>query len=83
LIKGEKWEVSAVYDTMFAARDVDLSGSDLFCSYFPTVDDLKLIISVGIKNLYFLGKIDDKESVSLLNSFDKSRKILEVIQLEY
>lgn len=81
LIEDKPWEVSAVYDAIFSARDIDLTGASLFISYFPTVDDLKLILAVGINSIYFSGKIDDKDSVALLNCFEKNSKVLEITQL--
>jgi len=82
LIKNSPtWEISAAYDAIFSARDVNLADSIIFLSYFPCVDDLKLIIAVGIKILYFFGEIADSKAVDLMNKLSDENIILEVIHL--
>lgn len=82
IIKGHNWEISAIYDTIFAARDIDLSETILFSTYFPNIEDIKLIIAIGITKVYFHGKIDNSETVQLMNSFKQNLIPLEIIQLE-
>ena len=68
VVKDKKWEVSAAYDAIFGSRQEDLSGTAIFLSYFPEVDDLKLIVATGIKSIYFNGKIDDAKAVEFMNN---------------
>lgn len=82
LIKGQKWEISAIYDAIFSARDIDISDTFLFSTYFPDIDDMKLIITVGIKKLYFFGPIDNQDTVKLMNSLTQNLIPLEILQVE-
>jgi len=74
--------VSAIYDAIFSARDIDLTGSMIFSTYFPSLDEMKLILAVGISDLYFTGKIDHPDTVYLLNSLENSPNRLETHKLE-
>lgn len=82
IIKNEGWEMSAVYDAIFGARSQDLSGAILFSTYFPSVDDFKLITSVGILSLNFTGIVEDVDSVRFLNAINSNSIPLEIIHLE-
>ena len=75
-------EVSAVQDALYASRDVDLTGAVLFASYFPSLEDLKLIVATGVSTIYFFGEINDANSVSLINNLASSSIPLEIIKLE-
>lgn len=72
-------EISAIYDAIFTSRDLDLSGSCIFSTNFPTVDDVKLMVSVGVSHLYFFGQINDAHTVMMLDELGEGK--LEVIQL--
>ena len=39
-----------------------------FLTYFPHVDELKLLYQSGVQVIYFFGEIDDEDSVTLLNT---------------
>jgi hypothetical protein len=78
----ESYQISAIFDAIFAARDIDLSGTAIFSTNFPEVEDIKLIVATGIKTLYFYGKIDNAESTNLLNNLDKNINPLEVWMLD-
>jgi deoxycytidylate deaminase len=82
IIKDKPWEMSAIFDAIFGTISADISGSVLFSSYFPDINDLKLICSSGVSVLYFFGKITDTDSVEFLNSTKDSPISLEVLQLE-
>ena len=81
IIKGHRWEISAICDAIFSARDVNLAGTSLFSTYFPNIEDIKLIIATGVSRVYFYGKIDDPETTELLNSFKQGLGPIELIQL--
>jgi deoxycytidylate deaminase len=82
IVPNKDWEISAIYDALFGARDTNLLDTALFSTYFPPLDDTKLILATGVSTLYFLGKITSPETVSLLNSLQGSSISLEVIHLE-
>ena len=81
IIKNKAWEVSAISDTLFGARDQDITGAFLFSTYFPTIDDMKMIIVTGIIKVYFFGKVNNSDAVDLINNFNSSSNLLELIQL--
>jgi hypothetical protein len=81
IIKGKKWEISAVYDAIFQARDIDITGGVLFSSCFPNLEDFKLIVASGIDTVYFCGKIDKPDAVELLNTLPDAKISLEIIQI--
>jgi len=62
------YETSAIYDAIFAARATGIKGASIFSTYFPTLDDVKLIVATGISSIYFFGEITDMSAVQLLNS---------------
>jgi hypothetical protein len=78
-IDGQDIEVSAIYDAIFSSRDLDLNGSTVFSTHFPTVDDLKLMVSVGVNTIYFFGQINDAHTVMVLNEM---AGVMTVIQLQ-
>jgi deoxycytidylate deaminase len=82
LLKDKNWEISAIYDAILKARDIDLSRCTLFSTYFPSIDDLKLIVATGISTIYFFGIIDNQETVSLINNLNKESIPLELIHLK-
>ena len=71
-----------MFDAIFSARDVDLTGSALFTTYYPNVEDMKLLITAGITSLSFFGEVDDISSRDLLNSLTSTSIFLEIIQLQ-
>jgi hypothetical protein len=82
IMKDEKWEISAIYDAIFGARKENLAGSMLFCTYFPTVEDLILISATGITSINFLGPIINQESVMFINKLNASHIPLEIFELQ-
>jgi len=82
IVKGHKWEMSAIFDAIFSARDVDLTDTAIFSTYFPDINDIKLIIATGVSKVYFYGKIDNPETVELMNSLVTNLIPLEIFQLE-
>jgi hypothetical protein len=79
---SDKWESSAIFDAVFSARDVDLTGSALFTTYYPNVEDMKLLITAGIVILSFFGEVNDISSRDLSNSLAPASIPLEIIQLQ-
>jgi len=63
---------------LFGARDLDISGSILFSTAFPGIEDIKLIVASGVSTLYFFDKPNDPDTVRLLNDLPN---ILETIRL--
>lgn len=59
-----------------------MSGCTIYSSYFPKVDDLKLIIAAGITLVYFFGPINDAEAVQLVNTSRDLAIPLEMVKLE-
>jgi len=82
IIKGGKWNLSAIFDALFGSKEQDLTGAEIFSSYFPSLEDLMLSVSVGISSIYFLGKIKDQKSVEFLNSLEENHIPLKIIHLE-
>ena len=82
-MKKGSWEISAIYDAIFGARSENLNGTTLFCNYFPSIDDLKLIVSVGIISINIPGAIIDidPEVIKLLNEINAEEIALEIVQL--
>jgi len=74
--------MSAIFDAIFSARDVDLTDTAIFSTYFPDINDIKLIIATGVSKVYFYGKIDNPETVELMNSLVTNLIPLEIFQLE-
>jgi deoxycytidylate deaminase len=83
IIPEKEWETSAVFDAIFSARDVDLTGSFIFTTHFPDIEDTKLIITTGITYIYFFGSIPTLGDpvVELLNSLNSESILLEICQL--
>jgi hypothetical protein len=46
---------------------VDLTGSALFSTYYPILEDMKLLICAGIISLYFFGEANDFAAIELSN----------------
>jgi len=66
--KIAEYETSAIYDAVFAARSYNISGSSIFSTCFPSLDDVKLIIATGMTSIFFFGEITDMNAVQLINS---------------
>lgn len=45
----------------------DAAGVYLFSTYFPTLPELMMVHSIGIKNIYFFGDITDPRCVKYFN----------------
>jgi len=82
ILKDKDWEISAIYDVIFSCRHINLTGFILFSTCFPSFNDMKLIISVGISTIYFCGNVDDIEAVELTNGLPKNNISLEIINLK-
>ena len=84
IVPGGRWEVSAVQDAIFKARDINLEGSFLFMTGFPSEEDIKITVAVGLTTIYFLGDVNDRESAELLNALSSQDgpPVLEIIQLK-
>jgi len=84
IIFGKDWEASAIFDVIFSARDVDMTGAVIFCSHFPDLEDIKLIIISGINHIYFFGEYPGLGDpvVDLLNSLNSNSILLQISQLQ-
>jgi len=54
----------------------------LFSTHFPSLDDMLLIISVGISVIYFFGEATDVKTVLFVNTLSKNSIPLEMVQLK-
>lgn len=70
-------------------REVQGSGGAAFLTYFPHIDELKLLYQADIHELYFFGDIDDELAVEFLNNvkdtkhdIDSKKAFFEITQLE-
>lgn len=61
---------------------MSLVGAVIFSTYFPSLNDMVLIIAVGITTVYFMGNISDTKTVDLINSTKENGISLEMIKLE-
>ena len=82
VVPKREYEISAIHDAVFGARDVNLEGAVLFSTYFPSLDDVILILSVGISTVYFMGEINDAKAVDLINCSKENDISLAMIKLE-
>lgn len=61
---------------------MSLVGAVIFSTYFPSLNDMVLILAVGITTVYFMGNISDTKTVDLINSTKENGISLEMIKLE-
>lgn len=80
-ILKDKWEISAIFDAIFGSRDTDITGTILFSTYFPQIEDIKLITISGIKTVYFFGGQNDAQTVEFLHSLNEKTEIVEMLNL--
>lgn len=69
VVPNLNYEISAVFDLLSTKRS--FNSAKLFMTYFPTMEDFKLIIINGIRSIYFFGDVKDLNVVTLLNSCPK------------
>ena len=82
IITERDWEVSAIYDAIFSVKHEDMTEQILFSTYFPSFDDVKLIVSVGITSIYWFGETDNIQAVELLNFLPKNSIPLKITHLK-
>jgi deoxycytidylate deaminase len=82
IIRNKEWEISAIYDAIFGAKGSNMSGFFLFSTHFPSLNDMLLVVSVGISAVYFFGEITDVEVVRFSNSLSEDSISLDMIQLK-
>jgi deoxycytidylate deaminase len=83
IIRGEQWELSAIQAAVLECKDLNLGDVSLFSTYFPTLDDLKMLVSVKITSVYYLGEAEDKSEIKhFLNKLCEKSIPLEIIHLE-
>ena len=61
---------------------MSLVGAVIFSTYFPSLNDMVLILAVGITTVYFMGNISDTKTVDLINSTKENGISLEMIKLD-
>lgn len=76
------WEVSAISDALYGARDRDITGAVLFSTKFPSLEDMRMVSAVGINSVYFFGEVNDTGSVALVNAMADNSIPLELVKLE-
>ena len=76
------WEVSAILDALFGARDRDLTGTILFSTKFPSLEDIRMIAAVRVSTVYFFGEVNDAGAVALANSMVDCSIPLELVKLQ-
>jgi len=59
-----------------------MTGFILFSTHFPNLDDLKLILSVGINSIYFFGEVNEIDAVELINKLVEFHISLEILHLQ-
>jgi deoxycytidylate deaminase len=84
LTTKDTWEISAIYDAIFGTYSENLENTNIFCTYFPSVEDIKLIVSVGVYSIYFMGVITEADSgaVRMVNQLNSEHIPLEIVQLQ-
>lgn len=82
IVESKEYEISAIYNAAFNARESSLNGATIFSTYFPSIDDMKIIISCGISTVYFFGVINDPHAVEIANRTVQENIPLELIQLK-
>jgi len=83
IVENEQWEISAIQAVILNCKEAHLEDTSLFSTYFPTIDDLKTIVSVGITSIYYLGEAEDKAEIKhFLNKLSEKSIPLEIIHLE-
>ena len=82
IIKDKEWEVSAIYDALYGARSLDIAGAILYSTYYPTLDEFKMIIATGIITLYFFGEPQNADTIKLLNALPAASIPLEIVRLQ-
>lgn len=90
------YETSPVFDAIkqdVLRGNIEYAGQEVrgnkpgrgvaFLSYFPHIDEIKLLYQAGIFTIYFFGDIDDEDSVNLMNNITDSdgEPVFKVIQL--
>lgn len=53
----------------------------MFCSYFPSLEELLAIYTTDIRTIYYMGDITDERSVRFLNTCTETS--FEIIKLEF
>jgi hypothetical protein len=56
-----------------------MTNAVVFSSYFPGIEDIKLIYATGIKTVYFMGSANNTDTAEFLNSLSNP---LEIIHLK-
>ena len=78
-----RWPINAVYDAIFGASSDQLQGSTLFCTYFPTLDEFKMLVAIGVSSINFSAEITkaDSETIHFINDIANTYPF-EIIQLQ-
>lgn len=65
-----------------ASKNADLIECGILLNYFPQVFELESIIISGIKKLFFIGELDNMDSVKYLKSLGDSEVLLEICRVK-
>ena len=82
IIPGKEWNLSAISDALMGSKENDISNCTIFCTRFPKIEDMMLIVATGIKTLYFLGDITDQAVVRFMKEINSIHNCLEVVRLQ-
>lgn len=82
-------EISALMDAVLGyfqtVRHVYETKPVIFCSFFPSLDDFNLLLKTKIRTVYYMGDIEDEETVKFLNILtrEKPEESFEIINLKF
>jgi deoxycytidylate deaminase len=82
IMDNADYYISAVENTILSLskKSVDLV---LFSSYFPKLNDMRLVVSCGIQVVYFMGNIDDPDCAKFANALTEHSIPLELRKLQH
>ena len=83
LLDEGDWCISAIKLALLQHDNIQTEKATVFSTYFPSLEEIKLLVYFGIVSIYYLGGIPtDPETVLFLNQLNKESISLEIIHLE-
>jgi hypothetical protein len=70
---GTEYDTSPIFEALLNRSDIkyvsqDSDACSIFCTYFPSLEELLALYSTDIRTIYYIGDITDERSVKFLNS---------------
>jgi len=81
---GTGYDTSAITEALINSYNYKLEGNDiaiLFCTYFPTLEEICVLFLTDIRTIYYMGDIIDERVVHFLNTC--TGYSFEIIKLEF